>query len=31
VLIAMTAAYLAMVNAVKRVFYKKGGVWGAGI
>jgi len=31
VLLAMTVAYLAMVNAVKRVFYKKGGVWRAGI
>jgi len=31
VLLAMTAAYLAMVNAVKKVFYRKAGVWGAGI
>jgi Mg2+-importing ATPase len=31
VLVAMTAAYLGMVSAVKRVFYRKAGVWGSGI
>ncbi len=31
VLLAMTAAYLAMVNAVKKAFYRKAGMWGAGI
>ena len=31
VLLVMTVAYLAMVNAVKKAFYRRAGAWGAGI